>query len=95
MLVMAHKHVLFRSVARETILHGASAPRKCTGNYRFDAAHSEYWTLSGIIDPTRVVRIALENVVSVSSVLLVTEAILTELPEKTMEHATALDRMSV
>ena len=36
---------------------------------------------AGIIDPTKVVRIALENAVSVASVLLLTEATLTELPE--------------
>jgi chaperonin GroEL len=37
---------------------------------------------AGIIDPTKVVRLALENAVSVASVLLLTEATLTEIPEK-------------
>jgi chaperonin GroEL len=37
---------------------------------------------AGIIDPTKVVRVALENAVSVASVLLLTEATLTEIPEK-------------
>jgi chaperonin GroEL len=37
---------------------------------------------AGIIDPTKVVRIALENAVSVASLLLLTEATLTEVPEK-------------
>jgi chaperonin GroEL len=36
---------------------------------------------AGIIDPTKVVRIALENAVSVASVLLLTEATLTEVPK--------------
>jgi len=36
----------------------------------------------GIIDPTKVVRIGLENAVSVASLLLLTEATLTEIPEK-------------
>ena len=36
---------------------------------------------AGIIDPTKVVRVALENAVSVASVLLLTEATLTEIPE--------------
>ena len=40
---------------------------------------------AGIIDPTKVVRIALENAVSVASVLLLTEATLTEVPERTGE----------
>jgi len=54
------------------------------GNYGFDAARKEYVDLveAGIIDPTKVVRIALENAVSVASVLLLTEATMTEIPEK-------------
>jgi chaperonin GroEL len=36
---------------------------------------------AGIIDATKVVRIALENAVSVASVLLLAEATLTEIPE--------------
>ena len=59
------------------------------GNFGFDAARNEYVDLveAGIIDPTKVVRIALENAVSVSSVLLLTEAIMTELPEPRKEQA--------
>jgi chaperonin GroEL len=37
---------------------------------------------AGIIDATKVVRVALENAVSVASTLLLTEATLTEEPEK-------------
>jgi len=53
------------------------------GNYGFDAGRKQYVDLveAGIIDPTKVVRIALENAVSVASVLLLTEATMTELPE--------------
>ncbi|GIL06869.1 MAG: 60 kDa chaperonin 5 [Betaproteobacteria bacterium] len=53
------------------------------GNYGFDAARNEYVDLieAGIIDPTKVVRIALENAVSVASVLLLTEATMTEIEE--------------
>jgi chaperonin GroEL len=40
---------------------------------------------AGIIDPTKVVRVALENAVSVASLLLLTEATLTEVPEKKEE----------
>jgi chaperonin GroEL len=59
------------------------------GNYGFDAARKEYVDLveAGIIDPTKVVRIALENAVSVASVLLLTEATMTEIPETKKEHA--------
>ena len=41
---------------------------------------------AGIVDPTKVVRIALENAVSVASVLLLTEATMTELPERKPER---------
>ena len=59
------------------------------GNYGFDAARKQYVDLveAGIIDPTKVVRIALENAVSVASVLLLTEATMTELPERNKEQA--------
>jgi len=58
------------------------------GNYGFDAGRKEYVDLveSGIIDPTKVVRIALENAVSVASVLLLTEATMTEIPETEKER---------
>ncbi len=57
------------------------------GNFGFDAARKEYVDLveAGIIDPTKVVRIALENAVSVASVLLLTEATMTEVPEPASE----------
>lgn len=47
----------------------------------FDAAHNRFVDLfeAGIIDPTKVVRVALENAVSVAGVLLLTEATLTEI----------------
>jgi chaperonin GroEL len=59
-----------------------------TGNYGFDAGRKEYVDLveAGIIDPTKVVRVALENAVSVASVLLLTEATMTEIPEPPKDH---------
>jgi len=63
--------------------------RNGTGNYGFDAAKGEYVDLvkAGIIDPTKVVRTALENAVSVAGILLLTEATLTEVPEPKSGHA--------
>ena len=54
------------------------------GNMGYDAARNQYVDLveAGIVDPTKVVRIALENAVSVASVLLLTEATMTEIPEE-------------
>ena len=59
-----------------------------TGNEGFDAGRKEYVDLieAGIIDPTKVVRIALENAVSVASILLLTEATMTEIPEVNKER---------
>jgi len=58
--------------------------RSGTGNYGFDAATGKYVDLleAGIVDPTKVVRTALENAVSVASVLLLTEATVTDIPEE-------------
>jgi chaperonin GroEL len=57
--------------------------RAGSGAFGFDASVGRYVDLyeAGIIDPTKVIRIALENAVSLASVLLLTEATLTELPE--------------
>jgi chaperonin GroEL len=54
------------------------------GNVGFDAARKEFVDLleAGIVDPAKVVRLALENAVSVAGVLLLTEATMTEKPEK-------------
>jgi chaperonin GroEL len=52
------------------------------GNFGFDGGRKTYVDLveAGIVDPTKVVRIALENAVSGASVLLLTEAPMTEIP---------------
>jgi len=59
------------------------------GNYGFDAGRKQYVDLieAGIIDPTKVVRVALENAVSVASTLLLTEATMTEIPEEAKQRA--------
>jgi chaperonin GroEL len=53
-------------------------------NVGFDAARKQFVDLyeAGIVDPAKVVRLGLENAVSVASVLLLTEATMTEKPEK-------------
>jgi len=87
-----------RQIAENSAVDGGvvvDRMRAGTGDFGFDAARGEYVDLvqAGIIDPTKVVRIALENAVSVASVLLLTEATLTELPEpktSTPELAEAL-----
>ena len=54
------------------------------GNEGYNVATGEYTDLvkAGIVDPTKVTRSALQNAASISGLLLTTEAIVTELPEK-------------
>ena len=54
------------------------------GNFGFDAQNEEYTDMvkAGIIDPTKVVRIALQNAASVASLLLTTEAMVAERPRE-------------
>jgi chaperonin GroEL len=75
-------------VVVDRMLHGS-------GNMGFDAARQQFVDLieAGIVDPAKVVRIALENAVSVAGVLLLTEATMTERPEKPAEHAAAEPEM--
>jgi chaperonin GroEL len=88
-----------RQIAENSSVDGGvvvNQMRAGTGNLGFDAARKEYVDLvaAGIIDPTKVVRVALENAVSVASLLLLTEATMTEVREKVDEKTTAgLDGM--
>src|SRR6202011_5559258 len=53
-------------------------------NYGFDAQNGEYVNLvaKGIIDPTKVVRAALQNAASIAGLLITTEAMVAEKPKK-------------
>ncbi len=84
-----------RQIAENSAVDGGVVVEKMragTGSFGFDAARNQYVDLmeTGIIDPTKVVRVALENAVSVASVLLLTEATLTEIPEQRAESAPGL-----
>jgi chaperonin GroEL len=91
------KHALTiptRQIAVNSGADGAvvvEAMRHGTGNFGFDAATGKYVDLveAGIIDATKVVRLGLENAVSVASTLLLTEATLTEAPEPRHAHPSA------
>jgi chaperonin GroEL len=83
-----------RQIAENSSVDGGvvvNQMRTGKGSMGFDAARKEYVDLveAGIIDPTKVVRVALENAVSVASLLLLTEATLSEVPEKKEEPAGA------
>ena len=53
-------------------------------HYGFDALSEQYTDMiaAGIIDPTKVVRIALQNAASVAGLLLTTEGLVSEIPEE-------------
>ena len=53
----------------------------------FNAQTDEYENLvkAGVIDPTKVVRSALQNAASIASLLLTTEALVSEIPEEKKE----------
>lgn len=75
-----------RAIAENSAVDGGvvvEKMRESTGNTGFDASVNEYVDLvqAGIVDPTKVVRIALQNAVSVASLLLLTEATMTDIPE--------------
>jgi chaperonin GroEL len=55
-----------------------------TGNFGFDALKSEFTDLvkAGIIDPTKVVRSALQNAASVSTLLLTSDALIADMPKE-------------
>jgi chaperonin GroEL len=58
--------------------------KKRKGNEGYDVASGEYKDLvkAGIVDPTKVTRSALQNAASIAGLLLTTEALITEIPEK-------------
>ena len=58
--------------------------RRGKGAYGYDVAKAEYCDMikAGIIDPTKVTRSALENAASIAGLLLVTEAMIAEIPQK-------------
>jgi chaperonin GroEL len=58
--------------------------KKRKGNEGYDVTAAEYTDLvkAGIVDPTKVTRTALQNAASIAGLLLTTEALVTEVPEK-------------
>ena len=85
-----------RQIAENSALDGGvvvDRMRSGKGNCGLDASTCKYVDLieAGIIDATKVVRVALENAVSVASTLLLTEATLTEEREKKPERTPAAE----
>jgi chaperonin GroEL len=79
-----------RQIAQNAGLDGAVVAeevKKKEGSFGFNAQTMEYQDLmkSGIVDPTKVVRSALENAASATSMFLTTEAVVAEKPEEKKE----------
>lgn len=76
-----------RRIANNAGLEGSIVVEKVKegkGNFGFDADALEYGDLvkKGIIDPTKVTRSALQNAASIAGMMLTTECLVTEIPEK-------------
>jgi chaperonin GroEL len=63
--------------------------REGSGDYGYNAREDKYenLTAAGIIDPTKVTRLALENAASIAGLLLTTEAVISDEPEPTSANA--------
>jgi chaperonin GroEL len=75
-----------RQIAENSGVEGSIVVGKVlekSGNFGFDAQKEEYTdlVLAGIIDPTKVVRTALQDAASVASILITTEAMIAEKPK--------------
>ena len=82
-----------RQIAQNAGVEGSIVVGKVlekSGNFGFDAQTEEYVDMvsAGIIDPTKVVRIALQDAASVAALLITTEAMVAEKPKK--ETASAM-----
>ena len=80
-----------RQIALNAGAEGATVVQRCTAESNgmgYDAATATFVNLidAGIIDPTKVTRSALQNAASVAGLLLTTEVLIAELPEKSHAH---------
>ncbi len=76
-----------RQIAENAGVEGSIVVQKVrenNGSYGFNAETETYedMLVAGIIDPTKVARIALQNASSIASLMITTEALVTEVPEK-------------
>lgn len=80
--VIAENSGLEGSVVFQRVLEGK-------GDFGFNARTGEYTNLkkAGVIDPTKVTRVALENAASIAGMLLMTECVVNDKPEPETPHA--------
>ena len=85
-----------RAIAENAGMEGSVVVAKVQegeGNFGFNAATAEYGDMleEGILDPTKVVRSALQNASSIAGLLLTTETLITEIEEPPDMAAEAAD----
>ncbi len=85
-----------RQIADNAGLEGSLVVQKVSegeGAFGFNARTEQYEDLvaAGVIDPTKVVRTAMENAASIAGLLLTTEALVTDMPEENQDAAPAHD----
>ncbi len=81
-----------RTIAENAGVEGSVVAMKVKngkGAYGFNARTEKYEDLkaAGVIDPTKVTRIALENAASIASMVLITECVINDKPEKEAPHS--------
>jgi chaperonin GroEL len=81
-----------RTIAENAGVEGSVVAMKVKngkGAYGFNARTEKYEDLkaAGVIDPTKVTRIALENAASIASMVLITECVISDKPEKEAPHS--------
>ena len=80
-----------RQIAENAGLEGSVVVQRVKGekgNVGYDAERNEYADLvqNGVIDPTKVARTALQNAASIAALMLTTETVVTDIPEKEKEQ---------
>jgi chaperonin GroEL len=80
-----------RQIVENTGIEGSIVVQKVKegkGDFGFNAKEEEYENLykAGVIDPTKVTRIALENAASIAGMLLTTECVVADKPKKEEPH---------
>jgi chaperonin GroEL len=86
-IILEGLYAPLKQISENAGYNGAVVLNKVKENkddFGFNAATGQFENLikSGVIDPAKVTRLALQNAVSVASLLLITEAVVAELPEK-------------
>lgn len=87
-----------RQIASNAGYDGAVVVDKVLGgvdDFGFNAATGNYENLikAGVVDPAKVTRSAMQNAVSIASMILITEVVIADIPEKKDDHSAAMQSM--